>query len=1459
MASKCQILSLKAIMESPRVRVFLMSPEISKVANETCGVLDHIEVVGTPFKAEKIPEDEVKIAVLIEEESGIEEGDTVDGSEELEKQASMDSHDATVESLKEAKETVTEASSTDQVNEAEDTKPEKLPAEAGKEQIILDSLGETLTETVAESEGIDCMDEPEVYEKVEEVFNEEIKCTNGENDGLEDNNSIMKTEELPPQAPDFGTQSFSQSFGMPSELDKDYANSESEKVAVDVIQVTCKDLAVTEASKEMKRDEGSAVAMPEGYITEVELVSIPNKKPSSPMNVVYKDVDTAISGETAEGSASIEDTSVKDHKESSDDNGNTETVEVEISNKNADDSHVTDSSVGQTVENKHENPDEFSCIQPEEQGNEAIGTSAKKEEDSEDVSKACQSRDNTNSVHIITEAAAIIDLKSETSQTREENVKEDLEDCKAETTDEISEEENTAATMSIKEVHKEYEIADSGTVKENPGMKEYPIADITNSSISDKTVKESMKEGESRPMKSTEEVSDSNIEEMDSIEETEKPENNHSPSNVKESKEEIIPIEVKEDHVHSSLIKLEEFGKDTEKETNVNEGEKNQMHNIVSVEEIGVTTEYEGISNMDVNSTDSSLTCGKNLEIPEPQNDGMQDKVPNAGREDDVELKKEIRLKEVPVDEVKEHSMVPSEEYEDTPIEERTIADETLERDQDLYEHLEKVSVDVKVVLDIDKGPQVVTEVLDELKRDEESNVPMPEGRITEAENVDLVRQSQEERSKEETLESFQQKNEPEKEKPICPLNVVSEDVNTAISGETVETSTSIEETTSIKDREERSEEEGREDSPTNHLQIEVNENTETVEAEIYNNADNIHVADSSIGQLEENEHEKQHEFSDVQPEEQVHEAIGASKEKEEDGDDVSKACQNRDSTNPEHTFPETAATTELKPETREMDNKNTMFIKEVYLLDSKNFSDTNEDLENKQEGIQEELGEHAAYATENIEEVHDGPKEECAIIDDSLKFIKGEKEEKPEVKVCGKLETDDAVEKQVPEEENEDQITLKEAHEGPAMIIMVDCAVTDDSLKSTEEDENEETPEVEVCEKLELDKTVEIAEKQILDEEDNKGETTLTAEMVKEKAKEENTAAMVSITEPRNSVIEEVDAIEETAKRRNDPNLFDIVKESKEEITPIIVKEDHVCSSLFGLEESKNDTEEEAPISCATETEETNIKGAEAEEEKNERNNAVVVEERSLETTQLEGIGVYSAEMNVKSPTEDTEIPREIDAVQDKVPNAGSEDRLEMKAEEIPSKEISAETSEKYRDLYEHSEILLSQETDEKIMQNEDNPKSDVPKAEPQDTGNESRHEVKEQLAEESKAEVTNVSTGELRSEQDNQTDASNAKTLQDEKSLDLRLKTEQNEDGKPLDEVTDLGETVGSCNDDEKVIKEENLAKNSEETESLKEDSEIGKEDQIPRVIIMNDNEKVEDYNSVSNECLNEEDNSR
>lgn len=57
------------------------------------------------------------------------------------------------------------------------------------------------------------------------------------------------------------------------------------------------------------------------------------------------------------------------------------------------------------------------------------------------------------------------------------------------------------------QVCKESETAASGTGKENPEIQENPTADSSNSSSSDETVKESIKEDGSSSMKLVEEVS----------------------------------------------------------------------------------------------------------------------------------------------------------------------------------------------------------------------------------------------------------------------------------------------------------------------------------------------------------------------------------------------------------------------------------------------------------------------------------------------------------------------------------------------------------------------------------------------------------------------------------------------------------------------------------------------------------------------------------------------------------------------------------------------------------------------------------------------------------------------------------------------------------------------------------------------------------------------------------------
>ncbi|KAB2023035.1 hypothetical protein ES319_D07G253800v1 [Gossypium barbadense] len=1654
---------------------FLVSPEISMVANETSGMLEHTEVDGTPFKDEKILEDKEKTVVRIEEEDrsrdGIEKGDMDHGLEELEKQASMDSHNPIVDNL---------------------------------------------PSMVAESEEVARVHEPE-----------ENKCVNGENDASQDENlfdtsSIKKTKELHSQASDIRMENIveecpreetgqceidektDQDFSTSNELCKDDANSESEKVAVDAIKAEDKELAVTEASDEMEIDEESAIAMPKEYITEAEHVSNPNEKPANPMNAVYKDANIDISGETAKTSTSIEEaTSVKDHEDRSEGDG------------------------------------------------------------------------------------------------RE--------------------------TMSVKEVHEESEMEASGTGKENPETKEHPIPDISDSSITDETAKESMKEVESSLMKLTEEATNSNVTEMNSIEQRAKPDNDPSPFDEKESKEEIQQT-LEEDLVRGSSFELKESRMETEEETSVKEDEAEGEKNVVAVKEIGLaTTEHDVIgvegANIDVNSMDFSVTCEKNVEAPKPrEEDGMQDKIQNAVSEDRKEMTTEdVPLKEAIGDEIKEHSTIPSEEYETT--EERKITDETLEKDR-AYKHLEKVAADVEVVPDTDKKP-AVTGALDEMKRDEESTVLMPEGKPEEEIPI-------------------QQKNEPEKEMPSCPLNVVHEDVNTAISRETTETSTSIREKTSVENHEERSEREGREDSSTEHQQNEVNENTKTMELEISNdNADDLHVTDSSVQQSAENEYEKQFEFSDVQPEEQVDDAMVAVKEKEKVSEDASKASQSSDYTIPEHIFTEAAAT-DLKSETSEMGNENTMFVKEAYHLNSGNGSECNEALNNKHKGIRQELNDHiednskheeTKEVSEKLEldntvendgkqileedtnndqitlkEVCEGSetealgtaKEEITLIkvkeelvcsssfeleeskmdteeatavkeridtadldctsqaaemlETNLKEAKAEAEEEEEkneinnvsddedhgnglgsadidaksaescmtgekdidipqeedrmqdkilnagsenqiemttdeiplkdilgddvkehsamhseendatlleerklvdetseedqaqqkhsenvvvdVKVVqvtgeelaitkgseemrkdkesivpmpegeiseveniglarknqeGNSEKDEILEesfkqKNEPEKENracpwdavsedvntaicaetaetstsieeatpvkdqdersegetredspadhlqasqsnetveveisnenaddlhvtdsfvgqlmanehekqykfsdvepvenealehkeesiqqesenrsalpkdakenvEDNLNqeeTKEVHEGPTLIVKEECAIINDSLKATEENENEATPEVEVSENLEPDGTVENTEKQILEEEDNKkDQTSLMTDTMKEKGEEEKNAAVVSITE-----------------------------ESKQETTPIEVKEDHVCSLSLELKESKKDIEEETSASCVAETEETNIKETEAHAEvekgKNEINNVVVVKENSLARSEHEESGVCSAEIDVKSGdshlTHEKDMEKEEDAMQDKVPNAGSEDQMEMTTKEIPLKEIlgdevkeyeatlieerkiTDETSEKDQGSCEHSETPVPQITDEKSIQNEDSPLVDVPKAKPEDTGNESGHEVEEQLAGKSNLEVTDVSSGEEHRELENQTHACEAETLPVENSSDVGLERSKFEDGKPLDGAMDLEATLGTSKDDKKATGEENFAKNIEKPESLKEETEMEKENQIPEMVITNYSAKVDDYSSVLTECVTE-----
>ncbi|MBA0814422.1 hypothetical protein Gohar_020254 [Gossypium harknessii] len=268
-----------------------------------------------------------------------------------------------------------------------------------------------------------------------------------------------------------------------------------------------------------------------------------------------------------------------------------------------------------------------------------------------------------------------------------------------------------------------------------------------------------------------------------------------------------------------------------------------------------------------------------------------------------------------------------------------------------------------------------------------------------------------------------------------------------------------------------------------------------------------------------------------------------------------------------------------------------------------------------------------------------------------------------------------------------------------------------------------------------------------------------------------------------------------------------EIIKESTEENESIPLKLTENASSSSELEELNNDAEEKTLVEesidaadresalAAVEPEETKLKEAEAdaEEKKQETENVVATEENSLATTEHESVHVDGADNEVEqdksslSCEKDKEISREEDGMQDKVP-------------------------------YEHSETPVPQATDEILMEKADDPTLDVPTIESKETG-------PEHLAEESYVH-TEQETGEC---------ISVAKTSQDEQLSDLGLEKEKIEDGKPSDEAVDSGDTSGMYKDVEKAIQEEgNLAESLAETEVPK-----GAQDQIPEVINMNDNE--------------------
>ncbi|KAK8672527.1 hypothetical protein V6N13_110893 [Hibiscus sabdariffa] len=257
-------------------------------------------------------------------------------------------------------------------------------------------------------------------------------------------------------------------------------------------------------------------------------------------------------------------------------------------------------------------------------------------------------------------------------------------------------------------------------------------------------------------------------------------------------------------------------------------------------------------------------------------------------------------------------------------------------------------------------------------------------------------------------------------------------------------------------------------------------------------------------------------------------------------------------------------------------------------------------------------------------------------------------------------------------------------------------------------------------------------------------------------------------------------------------------VKVSIKEDESIPLKSTEKASSSTDLVDSTSDTKEKTLVEESTNNAELESApvAPEPEEKKQETYNVVPTEESSLATTGPEGACVDGADIAVEpadssvSCEKDKEISREEDGMQDKVP-------------------------------YEHSETPLPPATGETLMENVDNPTLDIPKIESKETGPEHLPEGSFVHTEQESGKCISV-----------------AETLKDEQSSNLGFVEEKIEDGKTLDEATDLGEASGICRDVKKFIQaEDDLAKNltEQETVVLK-----GFPDQVSEAINMNVHEE-------------------
>ncbi|XP_039009847.1 restin homolog isoform X2 [Hibiscus syriacus] len=231
-------------------------------------------------------------------------------------------------------------------------------------------------------------------------------------------------------------------------------------------------------------------------------------------------------------------------------------------------------------------------------------------------------------------------------------------------------------------------------------------------------------------------------------------------------------------------------------------------------------------------------------------------------------------------------------------------------------------------------------------------------------------------------------------------------------------------------------------------------------------------------------------------------------------------------------------------------------------------------------------------------------------------------------------------------------------------------------------------------------------------------------------------------------------------------------VKESVKEYESIPLKSTEKADSSTALEDSTRDTKEKTLVEGSINTAEPESAPVvpETEEKKKETDNAVPTEENNLAMTGHQVAGVDGLDIDVEPADSQTRLP--------------------------------------------HA-------TDETLMEKEDNPTLDVPNIEAKETGPE--HLPKESY---------------LHREQENGKCKLVAETLKDEQSSDLGFLKEKIEDGKQLDEAMGLEDTSGICEDVEKVIQaEDDLAKNlaEQETEVPK-----GATEQISEVKNMNVNEE-------------------